>query len=545
MADDTPKLISDWDEELEAAWRADRLDYERRQGMALALVPLPLGVFAALSRSLLGVQSTTVLLAWMSAAVVCVVVFFLYRRARTLDQVRGIQLALQLMLVTTIVSQLERIGYYGAGVLLLSLTIWGPNTAFVWPQRLAAVNFFAVPVISGIGHALFAKPLSLVEIGTAHTYLVGAATVCVVAMRQRHATARAGFAAIRRLGQSKADLEATVQRLVQTQGQLVEQGKMAVLGQLVAGVAHELNTPLGAIQASAGNLEHVVGRTGTSLVRDLCQLEASDRQGLHRLLQDALKHDPTTSSREERAARRSLKATLQEAGIDEARQIAGRLVEIGLTADIEPHLELLRSPRVDVLLGHASDLVALSRNTHTIHTAASRAAKTVFALKSFAHPGTEDSLPTTMPLAEHLDTVLTLYRNQLKRGVTVVRDYQVPGEIAARHAQLDQVWTNLIHNAIQAMDYQGTLTVRVQEREDGARVEVQDDGPGIPAEVQPRIFEPFFTTKPTGEGTGLGLSICRDIVTRNGGSLTMTTEPGCTIFRVDLPGTPPEAADPT
>jgi len=545
MSDETPTSPRDWDDELEAAWRKDRLDYERQQGTTLAAVPLLLLLFAALLRVVWQSGSDTLILAWSVVTIGGLGALWSYRRARTLARVRAIQLVLQLLVVATAFVQLGRMEYYGVGILVISLTIWGPNTAFIWPQRLAAVHFFMVPLVSALAHPFYTRPLSMLEVGPAHAYLLGAAAAATFAMGHRHEAARKGFAAIRRLEESKTDLEMTVRRLVQTQDQLVEQGKMAVLGQLVAGVAHELNTPLGAILASADNLEHVVGRTRTTLLEDLCDLSQEERVGLRRLLQHALRLDPMTSSREERAARRLLHQQLQESGVPEARRVAASLVEIGMITDIESHLPLLRSPRVEQVLDHARDLVDLGRNTRTIHGAASRAGKTVFALKSFAHPGAADSQPTTMSLAEHLNTVLTLYRNQLKRGITVVTDYQDPGEITARHAQLDQVWTNLIHNAIQAMDYDGRLIVRVISTERGAEVQIEDDGPGIPDEVQSRVFEPFFTTKPTGEGTGLGLSICRDIVTRAEGTLRFSSEPGRTVFRVSLPARPPDTGPPS
>ena len=183
----------------------------------------------------------------------------------------------------------------------------------------------------------------------------------------------------------------------------------------------------------------------------------------------------------------------------------------------------------------AFDLVTLCRTTDNIRVAASRAAKIVSALKRLAHPGDAAGAPTGGSISESLDTVLTLYQSQIKQGIEVERAYEAPGVVWARHDQLNQVWTNLVHNALQAMGETGTLALSVRELDGHVEVAITDSGPGIPVEAQKRVFEPFFTTKPLGEGTGLGLSICWDIVTQHGGTLAFETAPGRTTFTVTLP----------
>jgi len=166
--------------------------------------------------------------------------------------------------------------------------------------------------------------------------------------------------------------------------------------------------------------------------------------------------------------------------------------------------------------------------------ASARASKIVFALRSYAHPGAEGEW-SEGSITLGLDTVLTLYHNQIKHGVDLICDYGDTDSIEARHDELNQVWTNLVHNALQAMEGKGTLTITTEGDTDEVRVRIQDDGPGIPEDLRSRIFTPFFTTKDRGEGSGLGLSICVEIIQRHGGRLDVDSEPGRTAFTVALP----------
>jgi signal transduction histidine kinase len=166
--------------------------------------------------------------------------------------------------------------------------------------------------------------------------------------------------------------------------------------------------------------------------------------------------------------------------------------------------------------------------------AVDRSTKIVFALKSYArfdHSGNKRLVQVT----DSLETVLELYNNQLKRNIHVVRNYQEDSEIQAYPDELIQVWTNLVHNAIQAMEAGGTLTVATCRQKQGVEVSITDSGAGIPTEVQQKIFDAFFTTKPPGEGSGLGLYISRKIIDKHQGNIQVESRPGYTQFRVWLP----------
>jgi signal transduction histidine kinase len=346
---------------------------------------------------------------------------------------------------------------------------------------------------------------------------------------------------VRQREKAVAQLTLKNHQIEASQRALVQSEKLAALGQLVAGVAHELNTPLGAIRASVGNQLEAVGNTLAKLPAVAEEATPEERGSTLALIESCGKATPSGSSREERKARRKLQRELEEANVPAPEVAADLLVDMGITTVDDSHMALLQSPRRSDLLHWAYGLVMVRRNGDNIDVAAERSAKIVFALKSYAHPGAQGKADKAS-LPQNLDTVLTLYQNQIKRGVEVVRRYDDDGEVAARHDQLNQVWTNLVHNALQAMDYSGTLKVATRREGDRVVVSVSDDGAGVPEEARERLFEPFYTTKSMGEGSGLGLAICKDIVEQHGGSLSFESEPGNTTFTVSLPLTAGEAA---
>mgnify|MGYP000029441693 CR=1 FL=1 len=331
------------------------------------------------------------------------------------------------------------------------------------------------------------------------------------------------------------ELRRALEELSSTQQQLILSEKMAALGQLVAGVAHEINSPLGAIKGSAETLLEALPTLWQSLLVGMAHDPAAIAAGLKWVRSYLQGSDRVIlTSREERALRKKYLQQLEAAGwTEEADSIARRLVEAGfILEDLSPLLPLLRLPQGLDLVYLAGQLKLQLEN---IVLAANRTRKTVFALKSYAHTS-DRTHPVPTRLEESLETVLTLYHHQLKHGVTVHTEYdpEIP-PLYLYADEIGQVWTNLIQNAYQAMQGQGELTVRTFPEGDFYAVRITDTGPGIPPEVLPRIFEPFFTTKPKGEGTGLGLDICRRIVEKHRGHITVDSQPGRTTFTVYLP----------
>ncbi len=330
------------------------------------------------------------------------------------------------------------------------------------------------------------------------------------------------------------DLKQTLRDLKHTQTQLVQSEKMAALGQLIAGVAHEINTPLGAIRSAVGSISQALTQTLEQLPGLLRVLSEEHTEIFFALLKQSLQKDVTITARELRKFRRALTKSLEKSGILEARRTADILADMGIYDDIEPFLALLQDPEHLRILRIAYELSGLQESTHIITTATERASKIVFALKSYARYDNSDAM-IQADIVEGIETVLTLYYNQLKHGVEVIRHYEELQAILCYPDELKQVWTNLIHNALQAMENKGTLTIAVGQHNTHAVISISDSGQGIPDEIKTKIFDPFFTTKPAGEGSGLGLDIVRKIVEKHRGEIIVESEPGKTTFRVSLP----------
>ncbi len=338
----------------------------------------------------------------------------------------------------------------------------------------------------------------------------------------------------RLLDAERRQLARTLEHLKATQAQLVQSEKMAALGQLIAGIAHEINTPLGAIRASISNIERALEHTLGHLPEMLRSLSPTEQDLFFALVQEALTHYQHLSAREEREQKRALRQEFEGAGIPQPDDVADYFADMGLFNSWKRFEPLLRMENAGLTLRIASRLVLQQRNSQNIETAVDRASKIVFALKSYSHRD-QSGAPSTAIITDGIDTVLTLYHNQLKHGIEVQRRFAPVPPILCFPDELNQVWTNLIHNAIHAMDNHGTLEIDVDVV--GANIEVRltDSGHGIPQEIQAKVFEPFFTTKTAGEGSGLGLDIVRRIIEKHDGLLSVNSQPGRTTFTIVLP----------
>jgi signal transduction histidine kinase len=330
------------------------------------------------------------------------------------------------------------------------------------------------------------------------------------------------------------ELSQALEQLRATQADLIESEKLAALGQLIAGIAHEVNTPLGAIQASIGNIDYSL-KQSLSQIPEIFQILPAERlREFFRLVDMATQPKPLLSSREERQLRRQLTQTLNQQGIAHASELAVTLSKMGISEGVDSLLDLLKHPDILAVLESAYSLSSIQTNSQNIQQAVERATKIVFALKAYVRQD-QTGQKVLASITDGLDTVLTLYHNQIKQGIDVIKHYAELPALLCYPDELVQVWANLIMNAIQAMNYKGTLTIAATTKNKHVCVEVSDTGAGIPAENLDKIFTPFFTTKAMGEGSGLGLHIVRQIVEKHQGSIEVSSQPGRTVFIVTIP----------
>lgn len=323
--------------------------------------------------------------------------------------------------------------------------------------------------------------------------------------------------------------------LHQAEAHLVHSEKMAALGQLIAGVAHEINTPIGAIKSSGQNISEALDSALLDLPGLLDELDAVHRLHFSELLKRASQPKAVLSTREERSIVREVTERLETLGVAQARHSAGLLVQLQSHTDLDAVLPLLRHPAADRILDTAYGIATITTNADNINTAVDRVAKIIFALKSFSRFGGVQ-VWTESDLREGLETVLTIYQNQIKHGIELVRQFEDLPPVRCLPDEINQVWTNLVHNALQSMDHKGSLILGLRREGDNALVSVTDTGCGITPDVRERIFEAFFTTKPAGEGTGLGLDIVRKIIEKHGGRIFVESEVGRgSTFTVSLP----------
>lgn len=337
-----------------------------------------------------------------------------------------------------------------------------------------------------------------------------------------------------------AEQNSLYHELQQTLSKIVYSEKMTMLGKMVAGIAHEINTPSGAINAAIVNMSHHL----KLLLESVQEFEAQEVQREHVLhiiqivatMLDDLDSSQRRSPGEIRTEQRQIIDILQDRDLEEPRKIAKDIARMGVSQHIDDILKLADIYTLESVLRFFTNCSRIINSARDIQVSIDVLTRIIQALKSYSYP--ESKKPELADIHESIMTALILLNNKIKHHIQL--EYQpsdVP-KIWCYPSELSHVWINIIHNAIQAIEEEGQIQIETGATSEYIVVKISDNGNGIPQDIQHKIFEANFTTKPRGEGTGLGLYIAQQIIHKHQGTIEVKSEPKHTTFEVHLPLSP-------
>ncbi len=316
-----------------------------------------------------------------------------------------------------------------------------------------------------------------------------------------------------------------------------QRDRLASLGKLSAGLAHELNNPASAAQRATSQLGVILKKIkNASLELGRRDLTAAQKAEIEKLEASFTQPDVTPpdaltiSDLEDK-----IDSLLRSHGQNDLWQLAAGLARRSIKPELlESLFEILDEDTARAALIRIAASVEIASLLHEIESSTSRISDLVGAIKEYTYM--DQAAIHNVDVVKSLETTLTILHHKLKNGVAVERDYQpIPLLVNSFGSELNQVWTNIIDNAIDAMGGKGELRVRTYREDTFVVVEIADSGPGIPPDIKPHIFDPFFTTKAVGQGTGLGLDTVQRIVRKHQGNIQVNSKPGDTCFQVWLP----------
>jgi len=326
-------------------------------------------------------------------------------------------------------------------------------------------------------------------------------------------------------------------RIRETTRREQQRDRLAALGKLSAGLAHELNNPASAARRATSQLRKTVKQIKeASHQLGAQELTASQKAEIEKLEASLIQRDgPPPDTLTISTLEDQLDTVLRSHGQNDLWQLAGDLARKGARPEVlESLFSLLDATTARAALVRIAAALEIAALLDEIESSTARISDLVGAIKEYTYM--DQSPVQNVDIARSVETTLTILNHKLKHGIAVHREYHpVPFLVNSFGSELNQVWTNIIDNAIDAMDGKGELRIRTFRDADCVVVEVSDNGPGIAADVLPHIFEPFFTTKGVGQGTGLGLDTVQRIVKKHQGEINVNSKPGQTVFQVFLP----------
>jgi len=316
--------------------------------------------------------------------------------------------------------------------------------------------------------------------------------------------------------------------------------RLAALGTMSAGLAHELNNPASAAKRAASDmadaLDVLTGTVGMLVEGGVEREQAAVLVSLQQEAAAMCAASVTLSALDAADAEDALTDALTDAGIDDPWRLTDTLVSAGIDPSFVARVADAAGPATAATLRWIAASLGARQLSAELRESTDRMGQLVKAIKTYAYMDRGEVVQ--VDVREGLDSTLILLKHKLKHTeIEVQRNYDPGlGKLTVHGAELNQVWTNLLDNAIDALGETGHLTITTRRDGDCAEIDIADDGPGIPAEIRDRVFDPFFTTKEVGSGTGLGLDTARRIIVdRHHGSLTLESVPGQTVFRARLP----------